>query len=305
MRTRIGLVAALATLWGGAALAQVPPDIAAQLKAIGPRVEIAKTGALYLPLVPKEPYAGVSVTRDLSYGPDDRNKFDVFTSAAPGGGKPILIFVSGGGFVASSRRVQGLPFYDNVMLWAVSNGMVGVNMSYRVAPANKWPSGVEDVRPVVAWAKANAARYGGDPNRIFLWGHSAGASHVGDYVSHPEVYGAASPGVVGAIMSSGRYQASTSDPVSPYYGDAATAVAHSSLPGLVKGGTPIFINTAELDPDMFHVQAELLNDALCHAGRCPTYVKLKDASHISETFAVGTSDTSLSAPVLAFIKNVK
>ena len=46
-----------------------------------------------------------------------------------------------------------------------------------------WPSGIEDLTAVVTWLKANVARYGGDPSKIFLWGHSAGAAHVADYVA--------------------------------------------------------------------------------------------------------------------------
>ena len=303
----LGAVAALAAV-AGAALAQVPPDIAAGLKEIGPKIEVAKTAALYAPLIAKEPYDGVTVTREVAYGPDPKNTLDIFTATNPGRGKPVLIFVSGGGFVSNSKVLPGTPFYNNVGLWAVKNGMVGINMTYRTAPKNKWPSGIEDVRAAVVWAKANAAKYGGDPNRIFLWGHSAGAAHVADYTAHPEIYGAKTPEVAGSIMSSGTYVVTPTPNPSPYYG-AGTAdelMAKSSLPGLVKGKTPIFINYAELDPDMFHTQADALNKALCEAGHCPTYVRaLKDASHISSTFAVGTPDTELSGPVLTFIRSVK
>jgi triacylglycerol lipase len=69
------------------------------------------------------------------------------------------------------------------------NGMVGVNMTYRLAPQAKWPAAQEDIGSAIAWIKANAAAQGGDPNRIYLMGHSAGASHVANYMSHSQFRG--------------------------------------------------------------------------------------------------------------------
>ena len=62
----------------------MPPEIAAGLRTIGPRIEVDKTTALYAPLQPKEPYAWLKVTRDLRYGPAERNVLDVFASPEAG-----------------------------------------------------------------------------------------------------------------------------------------------------------------------------------------------------------------------------
>src|SRR5690606_8419979 len=86
----------------------------------------------------------------------------------------------------------------------VGHGAVGVNVSYRLAPEHQWPSGIEDLSAVVAWARRNVAAHGGDPHRLFLWGHSAGAAHIGDYLVDA-VRGGRSPGVAGAILTSGFY----------------------------------------------------------------------------------------------------
>ena len=126
--------------------AGVPPEIEAQLREIGPRIEAQKTAEIYGPLQPKEPYAWLSVTRDVPYGSHERNVLDVFTSPNPGSGKPVIVFVHGGGFARGAKRTaEGSPFYDNVMLWAVGSGMVGVNINYRLAPEHMWPSGIEDL----------------------------------------------------------------------------------------------------------------------------------------------------------------
>src|SRR6185437_250510 len=101
--------------------------------------------------------------------------------AGPGGGaahapRPVLVFIHGGGFNRGAKSTPGSPFYDNIGLWAVDHGLVGVTINYRLAPQYQWPSGIEDLTLVVAWLKGHIAQYGGDPDKIFLWGHSAGAA---------------------------------------------------------------------------------------------------------------------------------
>lgn len=113
----------------------MPEDIAWKLIEIGRTVDPPKTAALYAPLQQKEPYAGVKIERDVKYGPAERNLLDVFTPEAGSPARPVLIFVHGGGFTSGNKR-SGFSnaFYDNIMLWAVKNGFVGVNTTYRLAP---------------------------------------------------------------------------------------------------------------------------------------------------------------------------
>src|SRR5262249_6108936 len=112
----------------------MPSDIEWRLAELGAVINPAETAKLYAPLQESEPYAGVTVARDINYGPDSRNLVDVFAPAEPGAPRPVLLFVHGGGFTAGGRRTPGSPFYDNIMLFAVRNGMIGVNMTYRLAP---------------------------------------------------------------------------------------------------------------------------------------------------------------------------
>jgi triacylglycerol lipase len=291
------------------ALGAMPPEIASQLREIGAKIETQKTLELYAPLQPKEPYAWLDVARDQRYGPAERNVLDVF--AAPKSSpdrarlKPVVLFVHGGGFARGSKHTEGTPFYDNIGIWAVGYDLVGVTMNYRLAPDSTWPSGIEDVGAAVAWLKANAAQYGGDPKKIFLWGHSAGAAHVGDYLADAATKGR-DAGVAGAILTSGFYDLGKEVSVwKVYYGDdVAKYPQRSSLPGLVKSTTPMLVTDAELDPDMFQVESNKLADARAAAGKPVQRVHLKGHSHISETYAVGTADRTLSAPVLEFVRGV-
>ena len=159
-------LAAVGALACSQAMAQMPADIAEKIAAIGRVVDPAKTGEIYTPLHEKEPYSGIKVARDVKYGPDPRNLVDIFTAEAATGARPVLMFVHGGGLIRGSKRTPGSAFYDNVMLWAARNGMVGVNVEYRLAPAHPWPAGTQDMGTAVRFVAENAATYGADPNRI-------------------------------------------------------------------------------------------------------------------------------------------
>jgi acetyl esterase/lipase len=235
-----------------------------------------------------------------------------------------------------------------VGLWAVDHGLIGVTINYRLAPQYPWPSGVEDLTQVVAWLKDHIAEYGGDPARIFLWGHSAGAAHVADYLAHqatgkpvlamdappapapeatdkkgskrkkgdkaateasapvpPKVGPGSEPQIAGAILTSGFYE--LGDKVSiwkDYYGDDVSQYpARSSLPGLLQTSTPLFVTYAELDPQNFQPDSVKLIEARAAEGKGVRSLRLPGHSHISETYAVGSGDESLSAPVLDFIRS--
>jgi triacylglycerol lipase len=283
----------------------IPPEMAKELREIGPRIEGQKTTAMYAALQPSEPYKGVKVSRDLSYGPHERHVLDVFSSLDAGSGKPVVVFVHGGGFSRGAKHTPGSPFYDNVGLWAEHEGMVGVTINYRLAPEFKYPSGVEDLTRVVAWLKAHIADYGGDPNKNFLWGHSAGCAHVADYVAAMERQGK-DAGIAGAILSSGFY--TFGDTVSiwkDYYGDDVSKYPDmASLPWLLKTDVPLFVNDAELDPPTFRPDTVALVQGRKQEGRPVPYVHLIGHSHLSELYAVGTDDQSLSAPVKSFIDSI-
>ena len=201
----LGIIAGVTSAAVSTVQAQVPPDIAAQLRTIGNGVCVPETAKIYKPLQQKAPYPGVNVVRDISYGPDSRMVMDVFGPEKGGGNRPVLIFVSGG----QGNKLEGPPdgdaFYDNIMLWALKNGMTGVNMQRRGGLNGgglAWDEPAKDVGLVVAWVRQNIAKYKGNPNRIFLWSSSAGNGPVSTYAAHPEISGANGAAVKGIILMS-------------------------------------------------------------------------------------------------------
>ncbi|MDN2564972.1 alpha/beta hydrolase [Aquibium sp. A9E412] len=86
---------------------------------------------------------------------------------------PVVIYVHGGGWLKGSRKkVYALPD------WLTARGYMLVAIDYRKVPATTIDGQVEDVAAAVRWVRANIRRYGGDPERIVLMGHSAGAHLV-------------------------------------------------------------------------------------------------------------------------------
>ncbi len=242
----------------------MPDEIADKLLELGRVIDPPKTALLYAPLQEKEPYSGVRIERDVKYGTADSNLLDIFTPEPVSSARPVLIFVHGGAFIGGNKRMPGSPFYDNVMLWAAKNGFVGVNMNYRLAPQAPWPAGAEDIATAVQWVTDRIAERGGNPARIYLMGHSAGAVHVATYVSHPEFYKVKGGGLAGAIMVSGIYDLTATplaDPERAYFGaDPARYPERSSLQGLRTTGIPLMLAAAELDPPGFVLQFDLMKE---------------------------------------------
>ncbi|HZQ00946.1 MAG TPA: alpha/beta hydrolase [Reyranella sp.] len=311
MKRYVVLVVGAAALATSAVAGEMPKEIAAAVRKLGPVINPPETLKLFAPLQKKEPYTGVNVTRDEKYGPAERNRLDLFEPAKRGDSLPVLVFVHGGGFTGGDKKgVGNSPFYDNIALWAVANGMVGVNITYRLAPENPYPAGAQDVGLAIQWLAQNVQRFGGNPRRLFLMGHSAGAVHVATYVAHPEFQKIPGGGLAAAILLSGIYEF-TPDTDQPaqraYFGDDLSKWdERSSLKGLVQTKLPILLMRGELDPGVFSVQAEVLNGAMCAAPRgCPTYVVLKDHSHMSEVYAINTEDTRVSDPIRTLVRSFK
>lgn len=119
-------------------------------------------------LVPDD---GYQLASGLAYGDQPRQKLDVYRpSVGADSAAPVVVFFYGGGWEAGRR--QDYKFVAEAL---ISRGMVVVIPDYRVYPEVVFPEFIHDAAKAVGWAKTHAAEYGGDPDRLFLAGHSAGA----------------------------------------------------------------------------------------------------------------------------------
>ena len=83
---------------------------------------------------------------------------------------PVLIFVPGGAWVHGSRTLQGYALMSRL----AEQGWVCLAIDYRVAPHHRWPRSIADVKTAIAWARANADKFGGDRDFVAVAGCSAG-----------------------------------------------------------------------------------------------------------------------------------
>jgi hypothetical protein len=284
---------------------QLPPDVIAQLAALDPEItmELAQASwALLTPFHEKAGYTAPRIDRDLAYGDDPRHRLDVHTAGDDETGRPVFVYVHGGGFVRGDKHIPGSPQYDLVGAWAVRHGYVGVTMTYRLAPEHTWPSGPQDVAGAVRWLKQNIAGYGGDPDKVVVAGSSAGAVHVASFVAGQ---GGADPTTVAAAaMLSGIYVIGTPQPGEPehvYYGPNPGPEV-SSLPGLLDTTVPLLFSVAERDPARFQQEAAGVVSAwLARHGTVPDLVWVEGHNHMSTIGSLTVDEAALGTALARFV----
>lgn len=115
----------------------------------------------------------VALVETARYGDAPEQKLHAYRGDAGGSPLPVLVFVHGG-----SWRWGDPDDYGFVARALAPEGFLVVLAGYRLGEDGRYPAMLEDTAAAVAWAHANAARLGGDPARIVLAGHSAGAYNV-------------------------------------------------------------------------------------------------------------------------------
>ncbi|HTK35857.1 MAG TPA: carboxylesterase family protein [Caulobacteraceae bacterium] len=334
MQRRIGAAAGAASLalaaCAGPALAQVPPDIEAKLKAMGRVIAPEATFRLYAPLFGPDLLAGVNATKDIAFGPDPKQKLNVYAPAARGGApRQVLVFLPGGQGDKQVGGPEGAPFYDNIGAWGARNGLVVVIAQYRSRAGVPWDAGARDLATTLAWVKANIAASGGDPNRVVVWGHSNGSTQLATYLGHPDLQVPGGAGVKGAILMSGGFNIlpirlksppavfvrdpppagaappAGPPPAAPPPVDPAVMLQRSNLEGLKATTVPILLAAGDLDPEERVEMIQVLDGELTKAGHAPVTAVIPGHTHISEVASVGTTDHTVSDPVLKFVRGVK
>jgi len=151
-------------------------------------------------LVPND---GYTVKRDVAYGADPRQKLDIYVPDHLSAPAPVLVFFYGGSWQTGSKDIY--KFFGQAF---ASKGIVTVVADYRLYPQVKFPLFVEDAANAFKFVHDEIPNYGGDPNRLFLAGHSAGA-HIAvmldSNLSYLKAAGADPAWVRGVIGIAGPY----------------------------------------------------------------------------------------------------
>ena len=291
----------------------VPTDIERQIRERGAVLDMPFTQSIYKPLLAHQRRDGVEVQYDLRYGEDPRHVLDVYGSTKSDSATgAVIVFLHGGGFVRGDKSDR-----ENVGLRFAREGFLVLVANYRLAPAHRWPAGAQDVIAVYQWARKHASQLGGDPQRIFLVGESAGAAHVATATLVRRFHPKEGLVIAGAILISGVYNVHleklarnqfgvvSPDPRNePYYGSNFDHYKSMSTIDLIDApATPLLITYAELDLLQMQVQAgELFARLVTQHGFEPQLQVIRGHNHLTQTYAVNTGDESLSAPLLAFLR---
>lgn len=259
--------------------------------------------AVYEPYLRAAGHSPSKATRDIAYGPHGLQKLDVLQPVSPpAGSMPIVVFVHGGAFVRGDKG--GEPIFDNVLNYFTRHGMLGVNVNYRLVPDFQYPAAAEDLRDVMRWLREHAGDFGGDPERIFLLGHSAGAVHVATYALDESLQ-LDDDGLAGAMLMSGIYSEASEDASGHvYFGDDPDAVARRVPLTHVPGRrVPLFVIDAEFDPLRMQLEALKLIAAVCERdGRCPRHQQVAGHNHYSMTYHLNTADDSIGHSMVDFVR---
>ncbi len=187
--------------------------------------------------------AGVEENLDLPYGPAARQRLDVYRPA-DARGAPVAVFFYGGAWQDGAKAD-----YAFVGRALAAHGIVAVVADYRVYPEARFAGFMRDGAAAFAWAKRNAARYGGDSRRTVLMGHSAGAHIALLLAVDGRWFGAAGldprHDVAGAVGLAGPYDfLPLTDPTYKVIFGPPARLADTQPVNFVRGGeAPAFLAT--------------------------------------------------------------
>jgi arylformamidase len=216
---------------------------------------------------------------DVAYGPGPRHRLDIFPAPPGASPAPIAIFIHGGYWRSGDKSNFSL----------IANGLRGLDaavvvIGYPLCPDASFADVVAAPRDAVRWIIAHASEFGGDPDRLWLFGHSAGAHLVAmcccgggrDQTALP-------PGTVkGAVMTSGMYDL---EPIRLSYLNSdlhlcATDVDRFSPLRLEPGAAgPLIVAVGALETAEFIRQAEEFADTLAAKGMRARLAIVPDTNH--------------------------
>jgi len=248
------------------------------------------------------------VHKDISYGAHARQVLDVYARAGVLQ-VPVVIFAHGGALI-DGHKDRTSEIHANVCWFMTRHDMIGINLEYRLAPEAKYPDVTQDVAAAVRWTRANIARFGGDPTQIYLFGHSAGALHVGSYAYDRRFHPEDGSGVAGLIVLSGRVRAETlpDNPLArnviAYFGDDQDAMAQGSMvTHVAPDSVPTLIGVAEYENPLIDVHsAELIHRIAQVQRRAPPFFSLTRHNHMSSMAQINTADDLVGPRIVAFVR---
>lgn len=250
---------------------------------------------LPLPMLPQKPIPKEQVLTNLNYvgSTDPEQNLDLYIPAVEN--YPIMIFVHGGGWSEGSKEM-----YVYVGKFFQSRGIGCAVINYRLSPRVKFPSHAQDTAKAIAWTYKNIASHGGNPNKLYLSGHSAGG-HLCSLValdgSHLTAEGSDPKIIKGVISVSAPYSIKGNVDIAGLgHVFSECDKAKASPINFIKPNPPFIIFYAESDIITLPRQAIKFNDAMMRAGNRTKLIMYGNQTHssiVENLFAPGIYENEI------------
>lgn len=226
---------------------------------------------------------------------------------------PVMIFIHGGSWRMGDKRL--VAFKPAAF---TKRGFIFVSINYRLSPAVRHPAHVQDVAKAIAWVHQNIEKHGGDPERIYVMGHSAGA-HLAALVStderHLEAAGAGLEVLKGTVLLDG---AGYYIPFMMEEGEVGAKTIYAAAFGELfevwedasplthvapKKGIPPFLIVHAGQRRTSRIQGERFGAALRDAGVEVTLVDAPDKNHLTVNYTIGRDGDELTETIFQFLNS--
>ncbi len=228
-------------------------------------------------LVPKDRGAAL-VARDQAFAGGERQKLDLYAPRRPAEAKlPVIVFFYGGSW--SSGLKEGYGFAGRAL---AAQGFLVAIPDYRLVPDVRFPAFLQDGSAAVNWIRTNAARFGGDPDRIVLAGHSAGAYNAAMLAFDPRWLGEDHKAIRGFAGLAGPYDFLPLDsPVTrAAFGNAPDLQATQPVTFASAGDPPALLLVAAQDRLVYPRNSWRLAEALRKGGVAAQVKSYPNLGHV-------------------------
>lgn len=236
----------------------------------------------------------------IPYSNKQEETMDIYPSGSENA--PVFVFIHGGYWRALSKNDSGFmaPAFTEA-------GAMVIALDYALAPAVTLDEIVNQVRTALVWIHRNIRRYGGDPDRIYVCGSSAGGHLVGMLLQDGwhEIYGAPPSLLKGAVSISGLFD------LRPLVGthinewlrlELSDAERNSPMLRLGTFPCPLVVAVAEKDTSEFKQQSMLYAEKWREKGNEILSMEIPDTNHFDILFDLMKSDSSLFIAIASLMK---
>jgi acetyl esterase/lipase len=247
----------------------------------------------------------VAVKKDIIYTlgqPEDESKHRLDLYLPKGKTPaPVFLFVHGGAWRYGDRGL-----YPPAGQRFAKEGILTVIPSYRLAPKSPWPAQAEDTAAAFAWTVRHIAEFGGDTNRIFIGGHSAGGHLTSLLVFNERYlkpYSLSASIIRGVITLSGVYNLDIGDAQLQVFGKDRNVRRDASPLFFVKApAPPFFVSYCQWDYPTLPAQAKTFHAALKRAGVSSELFYTPKDNHIYEMISLTHDHDPTAKAVVHFIQ---